>query len=194
VVLFALVACSDEDEGVDAAGPDSQEALVYLSGLDDHLYPVRETVPLHNEPDGPIVGHAPVDVLAWVRGEAGEWLEVAHAVDESDGEPWQGWVADFYLRGELHAVDPDAPGCPVLAWHAPARSPEDPQHYLAPSTLVQPLDLNEDLVQVRSRATDEIFWIDRQALSERPGPDTRRAPPGTDCKAVTDDPVTPHNH
>jgi hypothetical protein len=190
VVLIALTACSDEDED----DPDNHKALVYLSGLDDHLYPVRETVPLHHEPDGTVVGDAPVDVLAWVNSEAGGWLEVAHAEDKSEGEPWHGWVADFYLRGELHAVDPDAPGCPVMAWHAPDRTTDDPQHHLDPSTLVQPLDLDGDLVQVRSRATDELWWIDRQVLSERPGPDTRRAPPDTACTDVTNEPVTPHTH
>lgn len=165
--------------------------LVYVSGLDDHLLPERDTVPLHSAPDGPVVAHVPVDTLAWVRGGRGEWIEVELA----EGEPEEGWIADFYLRGELHVVDPDAPGCPVPTVHLPG---ETPHHHLDPSTRVEMTDLRHHgsvaWVEVRSLRTGATSWVERRTLTERPGPDIRGVDPATPCDEILPEPDVPHTH
>jgi hypothetical protein len=202
----ASVACGG-DQGGGADG--EQRRLVYVSGLDDHLLPAYDTVPVHREPGGPVVAESPVDVLAWVHGRAGEWLEVAlaepgpagGAAPASGTDPvpsagsLRGWVADYYLRGELHLVDPEQPGCPVPAADLLG---DRPRHRLDPSTRVGLVDLAQVgpqvWVQVRQVRGEGEWWVLRQHLSERPGPDIRRAEPGTGCEAITPDPVASHTH
>lgn len=184
LVAAALTALSP---GPAAAGP---LPVVYVSGLDDHLLPAYETVPVHESPGGRVVGFTPVDTLARVHGEKGEWLDV-----ELVGPELRGWVADFYLRAELHVVNPGTPGCPVDTSHAPG---DPPHHQLHPSTRVRLLDVVEQgshtWVLVRSLLTDGISWVDRVVLSERPGPDIRRAAAGTACGDILPEPVVPHTH
>jgi hypothetical protein len=166
--------------------------LVYISGLDDHLLPAYPTVPLHDSPGGAVIAAAPADTLAWVHAERGEWLDVS-LVSPAAG---RGWVADYYLRGELHVVSPDAPGCAVAMRHSPGEEPHG--HVIEPSTRVRLLDLAPDgdttWVLVRILSTGGEVWVDRTALSERPGPDIRRAETGTDCADILPEPVVPHEH
>ena len=68
-VLFATAATPGEP----ARGP---LPLVYLSGLDDHLLPAYESVPLYDSPAGRVIAAAPVGTLAQVHAVQGEWLEV----------------------------------------------------------------------------------------------------------------------
>lgn len=170
-----------------AAGP---LPVVYVSGLDDHLLPAYESVPVHESPGGRVIGFTPVDVLARVHGEKGEWLDI-----ELIGAELRGWVADYYLRAELHVVNPGTPGCPVDTSHAAG---DPPHHQLHPSTRVRLLDAVEQgsytWVLVRSLLTDGISWVDRAVLSERPGPDIRRAATGTACGDILPEPVVPHTH
>ena len=165
--------------------------LVYVSGLDDHLLEAYETVPLHRAPDGPVVAAVPTGVLAWAHHQSGGWLEVALAEER----PARGWIADFYLRGELHLVDPAAPGCPVPAAD---RAGEPPHHHLAPSTRVRLVDLRRDGAEISVRVRDVrdggTWWVARDSLSERPGPDVRRAAPGTACAGIRPEPAAPHAH
>ncbi|QSB14631.1 hypothetical protein JQS43_24735 [Natronosporangium hydrolyticum] len=147
--------------------PPPPAALVYLSGLDQHLLPAYETVPVHAEPGGPVVTSVPAGSLAWVHDQAGGWLEVVLA----EGEPVRGWVGDYFSRGELHLVDPTAPSCPV-----PAGAAE-----FAPSSKVRLLDAGEparpDLVRVRGVADGQTGWVPRAVLSEQPGPHPLRPGP-----------------
>lgn len=165
-------------------------ALVYLSGLDDHLLPERDAVPLHDRPQGQVTGYAPVDSLAWASQRSGAWLAIALA----DRDAVRGWVADYHLRHELHLVDPATPGCPVPAADDPG-PPGDLR--LPPSTRVQLVDLarleSGSWVLVRDLPGGHHWWIDPRHLSERAGPDIRRAPDDA-CEEVTVAPVTPHRH
>jgi hypothetical protein len=171
---------------------DDPVALVYVSGLDDHLLPAYATVPLHDGPGGRVIAQVPVDTFAWVHGEQGEWLDVSLA----EAGAGRGWIADFYLRGELHVVSPDSPGCPVVMRHSPGEEPHG--HVIEPSSRVRPLDLAFDgqvtWVLVRVLRTGGEVWVERAALTERPGPDVRRAAPGTDCGEIVPEPLVPHEH
>lgn len=179
--------------------PSGPLPLVYVSGLDDHLLDAYRTVPLHAEPGGEVIAQAPVDSLARVHAEDGQWLDVelvapAAGPDGEAGEPLQGWIADFHLRGELHVVDPDAPGCPVPTGHEPGET----DHRLDPSTRVRLVDLadrgSDAWVLVRAVGDGSTSWVHRDVLSERPGPDVRRAEEGTACADIHPEPATPHTH
>lgn len=165
--------------------------VVYLSGLDDHLLPAYEYVPLYDSPAGRIIAAAPAGTLAQVQAEQGEWLEVTIRATGT-----RGWVADFYLRGELHVVNPESPGCPVVMRHSPGG--EAHGHVLDPSTLVRLVDLAEHdghtWVLVRAVTTGALSWVDQTELSEAAGPDIRKAAAGTDCAQIEPEPVTPHHH
>ena len=180
--------------GVTAANIGSgtlQRPLVYVSGLDDHLLPATDEIAVHDAVGGVVTGHVPAGTLVWVHDEQGEWLDVATA----EGTPLRGWVADFHLRGELHVVDPDAPGCPVPTAHHPE---EAVHHHLDASTRVEMIDLypgpTETWVQVRSLRTDYTSWVRRDTLSERPGPNPNASAPGTECSEVLPQPAVPHSH
>lgn len=202
-VLVGGAACSGGGRAGPGGAGDQQGRLVYVSGLDDHLLPAHDTVPVHREPGGPMVAEAPVDVLAWVHGVAGEWLDVALAEPGPPSaerppaaiNPLRGWIADYYLRGEVHLVDPEAPGCPVPAADLLG---DRPRHQLDPSTRVRLVDLAQvgpqAWVQVRPLRGEGQWWVSRQHLSERPGPDIRRAEPDAGCEEITPEPVAPHTH
>ena len=176
-VALALVvlACSPEEP----SGP--ARPLVYVSGLDDHLLPARSTVPVHSAPEGPVIAEVPVDVLAWARGSRGEWVEV----EVAEGASQRGWVADYYLRGELHVVSSEAPHCPVPAVRALG---DPPDQGLDPSTRVELVDLQSHQgrwwVQVRSLGTGEEWWVERPTLSEVPGPRVVGSDPDAPCEEI----------
>jgi hypothetical protein len=163
--------------------PPSDAPLVYLSGLDEHMQPAYATVPVYDRPEGQAVASAPAGSLAWVHTEASGWLEVSLA----EGEPVHGWVGDYFLRGELHLVDPRTPACPV---------PGDGVVF-APSTKVRLLDLRPTAagsqVLVRSLATAELGWVAREVLSEQPGPHPARIGAGP-CEEYSPVPTPTHAH
>jgi hypothetical protein len=155
------------------------------------------------------VAEVPTDSLAWAHDEAGEWVEVSLA----EGVPQRGWVADFFLRGELHLVDPATPGCPVPA----GATAGVPDRQLDPSSKVRLLDVAvievasidvtgadaasvgppagvQVQAQVQVVATGVTAWVERRTLSERPGPDARRLGPAAACDTVGQAPVEPHVH
>lgn len=180
--------------GVTAANTGSEREerpLVYVSGLDDHLLPAADEVAVHEAVGGAVTGHVPADTLVWVHDEQGEWLDVATA----EGTTLRGWIADFYLRGELHVVDPSAPGCPVPTAHHPQKAVH---HQLDASTRVEMTDLYEGSsglwVEVRDLRTENTSWVRRDTLSERPGPNPDASSPGTECSEVLPEPAVPHNH
>lgn len=182
VILLGLWVSTDGD---DQAG--QQRSLVYLSGLDDHLLDARDTVPMYRRPGDDPIAEVPADTLAWAYAESGEWVEVRLA---EGGSEHRGWVADFFLRGELHLVDPVTPGCPVPA----GRTAGTVDHALDPSTKVRPLDLVGQHAQVRVLATGQTWWVERRTLSERPGPDVRRPGSPADCDQIVAEPPAPHVH
>lgn len=182
VVLLGLWVSAD---GEDRAG--QQRSLVYLSGLDDHLLDAHDTVPMYRRPGDDPIAEVPTDTLAWAYAESGEWVEVRLA---EGGTEHRGWVADFFLRGELHLVDPVTPGCPVPA----GRTAGTVDHALDPSTKVRPLDLVGGQAQVRVLATGQTWWVERRTLSERPGPDVRRPGSPADCDQIVAEPPAPHVH
>jgi hypothetical protein len=164
--------------------------VVYVSGLDDHLVEARHEVPLHASAGGAEIGRVPVDTLVRALDEQGGWLEI----ETAEGPRQQGWIADFYLRGQLHVVDPDEPGCPVATTHGAG---EEAHHHLGPSTKVEMLDLQvgsaESWVQVRSLQTDATSWVARDSLSERPGPNPAMTP-GLACGEILPEPAVAHTH
>jgi hypothetical protein len=191
--LLALAAASaacagGEDTG--AADAVRQPVLVYLSGLDDHHLHAYDTVPLHREPGGEAIAHAPTDTLAWAHNETGGWLEVTLTGDAD----LRGWVADYHLRSELHLVDPAAPGCPVPAGDQPGRE----RAQVDPSTRVRLVDLAERArrtwVLVRDLHSEANWWVERHYLSERAGPDVRRFGPDTPCEDIPAVTPAPHHH
>jgi hypothetical protein len=192
VALGLSVPVSGPVSGSGAGGnvADRPAALVYISGYDDHLLPAYETVPLYREPGGPAVADVPTDSLAWAHDEAGEWVEVSLA----EGVPQRGWVADFFLRGELHLVDPATPGCPVPA----GATAGVPDRQLDPSSKVRLVDVTsagqQAWAQVRVVATGVTAWVERRTLSERPGPDARRLGPAAACDTIGPAPAEPHVH
>ena len=183
-VLFATAASSGGPE----RGP---LPVVYLSGLDDHLLPAYDAVPVYDSPGGRVTATAPAGSLARVNAERGEWLDVSIPATGV-----RGWIADFYLRGELRVVNPQAPACPVVMRHSPGGAEHG--HILEPSTAVRLVDLAQlegtTWVLVREVASDRLSWVEQAALSEAPGPDIRRAAAGTDCAQLEAEPVIPHHH
>jgi hypothetical protein len=172
-------------------GPDGAPVLVYVSGLDDHLLDAYTTVPLHSGPDGPVVAGVPAGTLVWVHPGTGAWVEVTVA----EGAPRRGWMADYFLRGRAHLVDPVTPGCPVPASAAPGGPPTG---RFDPSTLVRLHDLagrgTANWVLVEGITTGSRSWVARDALSERPGPDARRVGPGVDCERIGPREIPGHSH
>lgn len=160
-------------------------ALVYLSGLDGHQLPERHEVPIYRRPGEDPVAEVPTETLAWAYAEAGEWVEIQFA----EGGDERGWVADYFLRGELHLVDPETPGCPVPAGRTAGRV----DHALDPSTKVRPVDLRGGQAQVRVLTTGELWWVARETLSERPGPNVRRPDAPADCAEIVMEPPPPHH-
>jgi hypothetical protein len=167
-----------------------ERVLVWVSGLDGHLLHAHHTVPLHAAPDGPVIAELATEALVWAEAEAGEWIQITLA---GGGSP-VGWVAAFFLRGELHLVDPATPGCPVPAGTTPTGPADD---HLPASTKVRPLDLTgsgpDARVLVAPLPAGDRRWVARNTLSEIPGPDTRAGAAGTPCEDFAPRVVPPHH-
>lgn len=153
-------------------------SIVLLSGRDDHGIAVRDTVPLHDAPDGEVVAEVPADALAEVHGQRPPWLRVTVL----EGSPVTGWVDDFLVRGDLHMVDPDAPACAVTT----------DVGVLPPSARVRVVDIHESgMVGVHAAAGGPEHHVPRGLVRELPGP---RPPEDGDCTTVADTEAPAHDH
>lgn len=163
------------------------QRLVYVSGRDDHGAQATDTVALHARPDGAETGRVAADTVARVTDSRGTWLHIA-PVDGSAG----GWVDDFWLRGQVHLVDPAAPGCPVTT-AAAAGGP--PRFQLPASQQVEVFDAQTvdglPWVAVRALEKHELSWVPQDILSDLPGP--HPFADGGDCQDL-DWPEPVHEH
>ena len=191
LLTLPLAACSSS--GGQADNPDTGQPapmLVYISALDDHQLHAYDAVPLHYRPGTDVTAQAPTDTLAWAYDHTGGWVKIT-LVDDPDR---RGWIGDYHLRGQLHLVDPDAPGCPVPAGDQPGRTSE----HLDPSTRVRLVNLarhnHTTWIRVHDLHTDTSWWVEQHILSERAGPDIRRYDPGTPCQDIPPFTPAPHSH
>ena len=119
--------------GATACGSSSGEPrasdgrLAMVSGRDDHGLMAVETVPVYDGPrSSHVVGQIPDATLVQVTEADGTWQHVQTV----EGERVDGWLDDFYLRGQVRLVGA-APTCesrigstgvdggtPVTIWRA----------------------------------------------------------------------------
>jgi hypothetical protein len=129
--------CGDDPQPV--AAPERQVLLV--SGRDDHGLVAEPMVGLVEEPDaGTPAAWVPDGTLVTVVEVSGEWAHVRSL----EGDPADGWVNDFYLRGTAHLACTNEP--------------------------VELLAVSGDRVQVEPTAGGDPRWVDRDTVSELPGP------------------------
>ncbi len=173
------------------SGPDVERPLLLVSGRDDHGALQAGAVDLLDRPDGDPIGVVPDATLVEVVDTDGEWLRV-RAVEGTAGRG-EGWINDFFLRGQVHVVG-RPPACPVplvgepgggaYAELRPSEQVVLVDHHLAADGRVwvgvQPL-------QVEAVGLVPLDWI-----QELPGPVARD---GEDCADVPLDPeARPHRH
>jgi hypothetical protein len=165
-----------------AASTTTGGQIVLVSGRDDHGQHVADRLPLHDRPDGVEVTTIAADTLAAVQARSGTWLLVAGL----EGEPSEGWIDEFLVRGELHVVSPDTPACPV---------PTD-EGLLPASARVRVSDVHRagvgaTRIGVVTVADGTEHHVERARLRELPGPANDA---GTGCGDVRElrDPV--HRH
>lgn len=104
-VVLAAAGCGGAASGDDGGRPDGR--LVMVSGRDDHGLLAQETVPLYDAPGGSDpVGEVADSTLVHVTRIEGSWLRVTTA----EGPAAEGWVDDYFLRGEVRLVG-EAPAC-----------------------------------------------------------------------------------
>lgn len=127
--------------------------LVLLSGRDDHGLLASAQVALRARPagDGTPVARVADGTLARVVSTDGTWLEVRTV----EGQPAQGWVDDFYLRGGVHLIGPP-PTC---------RVPFNGQ-LLADGEQAVVLDVRGKQAQVRVTRTGQTGWVERSTVRE----------------------------
>lgn len=176
IVLTSLGATRGATDTAATDGP-----IVLVSGRDDHGQQVADQLPLHDRPDGAAVDTIAADTLAEVRATSGTWLLVASL----EGEPSEGWIDEFLVRGELHVVSPDTPACPVPTVEGA----------LPASARVQVADVHHagvgsDPIGVVTVADGIEHHVDRTRLRELPGPQGS----GASCADVRDVPDGAHHH
>lgn len=103
--VLLLSGCGGSAAGQDGAGGDQggrpDGRLVMVSGRDDHGLLAQESVQVYGAPGGTDpVGRIADGTLVHVTGIEGTWLRVATA----EGRAVQGWVDDYFLRGEVRVV------------------------------------------------------------------------------------------
>lgn len=136
VALVALAAGCAGDAGAPAPPPERQVLIV--SGRDDHGLLADPLVGLHREPDGPLADRVPDGTLVAVVETDGEWIHVRAL----EGDPAEGWVNDFYLRGTA-----------VLE---------------CTNEQVELLAVDGGRVQVQPAGGGPARWVDRHAVGELP--------------------------
>lgn len=156
--------------------------IVLVSGRDDHGLDAFDELPLHDGPDGTQIGTVPADTLAVVTETDGTWLRISTL----EGPQTEGWIDEFLVRGELHLVHPEAPGCPVAT----------AEGELPASTRVRLVDVHRTAsdrleVGVVPVAGGAEHHVERSWLRELPG---SRPVSGTACETVHDVLPGPHDH
>lgn len=180
-VVAALSLAMGLNAGATPDPADEQLAVVLVSGRDDHGVAVTDEVPLHDGPDGRVVGVLHADTLVQVHEQRPPWLRVTTL----EGDHRSGWVDDFSLRGTLHVVRPDAPACDVPTTEGT----------LLASEQVRVVDVHTEPAGTRLGVVPVTrggeHHLPRNWVRELPGPD---APAATDCTDVPDTAVPDHGH
>jgi hypothetical protein len=134
------VGCGGDDGGnAGAAEPAPARRVLIVSGRDDHGLLAEPAVALVTAPDATApTASVPDGTLVEVVATRGEWAKVRAL----EGEPAEGWVNDFYLRGTAHVA--------------------------CTNEQVELLAVDDDRVQVRPAAGGPSEWVDRDAVSELP--------------------------
>lgn len=146
--------------------------LAFVSGRDDHGLMALEQVPVY---DGPRSEHAVGQItdatLVQVIGADGTWQHV----ETVEGQQVEGWVNDFYLRGEVRLVGA-APSCASRIGSTPVPG----------GTLVTIWRAVDGQVQVEEVADPHLRgWAARDDVQEL-------APQGTACGE--EPPDSKHHH
>lgn len=160
-----------------------KKLIVLVSGRDDHGLEVADELPLHDRPGGSQIRTVPADTLAVVTEKQGTWLRIS-TLDGSP--PTQGWIDEFLVRGQLHLVHPQAPGCAVAT----------AEGELPASARVRVVDVHPTAsgrlgVGVVPVAGGAEHHVERSWLRELPGP---QPVDGDDCEAAEDVPLEVHEH
>ncbi len=108
LLSLPLAGCGGADaHSVHEAAAQVDTRLVLVSGRDDHGLVAKRRVPVYDAAGSTrAVGTVADATLARVLGSDGSWLHLATV----EGEPVDGWVDDFFLRGVVHLVGPE-PSC-----------------------------------------------------------------------------------
>jgi hypothetical protein len=86
-----------------SCGGGTSNAIVLVSGRDDHGLVYRAAVGLQGSPsDTTLSGSVPDGTFARVVEQRGEWLKVRSI----GSEPQEGWINDFYLRSVAVGLQP----------------------------------------------------------------------------------------
>lgn len=108
-VGLVAAGCGGTAAGTEGSRPDGRPdgRLVLVSGRDDHGLLAQETVALYGAPgrSDAVAEVADATLVRVVRID-GTWLRVATV----EGPAAEGWVDDYYLRGEVRLVG-EAPTC-----------------------------------------------------------------------------------
>lgn len=180
VAVVCLAAGLASGTSPDSAAGDGLP-VVLVSGRDDHGVVVTDSVPMHDAPDGQVVGHLDTETLVQVHEEQPPWLRVTSL----EGPRRTGWVDDFVLRGALHTVRPDAPACDVPT----------AQGGLSASSQVRVVDLHETptgmQIGVVALTGGPEHHVPRDWVRELAGP---RAAGRTPCASVVDPEEPVHRH
>jgi len=150
----------------------SDGRLAMVSGRDDHGLMALETIPVYDAPrSGHVVGEIPDATLVQVTEADGTWQHVQTV----EGEHVDGWLDDFYLRGQVRLVGA-APSCESRIGSTT----------VAGGTLVTVWRAVDKQVQVEEVAEPHLRgWAARDDVQEL-------SPQGTSCGE--DPPDSKHQH
>ena len=164
----ALVAATASACG---SGADQERAsdgrLAMVSGRDDHGLMATEAIPVYDGPrSDQVIGTVADSTLVQVVGADASWQHIVSV----EGEHVDGWLDDFYLRGEVRLVGA-APSCRARIGAEPVPG----------GTLVTIWRAVDQQVQVEEVAEPHRRgWAARADVQELPpqGPDCAEDPPG----------------
>lgn len=172
VLLVGAATAACGTGGTTAEERPSDGRLAMVSGRDDHGLLAAETVAILDGPDsGHQVGTLADGTIVQAVGAEATWQQIRTV----EGEPMEGWINDFYLRGQLRLVGPP-----------PTCSARIGAHTVEGGTLVTIWQVNGDRVLVEGVADTHLRgWASRDDVQELP-------PQGTDCGE--DPPGEGHTH
>ena len=172
LLVGATTAACGSRTGDPAAERATDGRLAMVSGRDDHGFLAQHTVSVYDGPSSAhVVAEIPDGTLVQVTEADHTWQHVVTV----EGQHVEGWLDDFYLRGQLRLVGA-APTCA-------SRIGTD---QVQGGTLVTVWRVDGSRVLVEQVAgAHERGWADRGQLQELP-------PQGTTCGE--DPPGSPHHH